>query len=148
MSMVRWCMKFLPEPKKKCESLACYGEIRIAKSPISSRVKCGYLSFPPKRKNNSMSDVPRCRTALQSIVQWFCPPSETENLPEVDNNRIDWIRAIPFIAMHLACFGVFFVSFSWLALTIAVFLYALRVFTLTGRYHRYFSHRTFKTWRI
>ena len=50
--------------------------------------------------------------------------------------------------MHLGCLLVFFVGFSWLALFVAVFLYTLRVFTLTGWYHRYFSHRTFKTWRI
>jgi stearoyl-CoA desaturase (Delta-9 desaturase) len=95
-----------------------------------------------------MSDVPRKRTALQSIMQWVSPPSDKENLPEAENNRIDWIRAIPFIAMHLACVGVFFVGWSWLAVGVAVFLYALRVFTLTGWYHRYFSHRTFKTGRI
>jgi stearoyl-CoA desaturase (delta-9 desaturase) len=95
-----------------------------------------------------MSDLPRSRSFIQSILLWFGPPSENENLPEADTNRIDWVRAIPFIGMHVACLGVFFVGFSWLALSIAVFLYALRVFTLTGWYHRYFSHRTFKTWRI
>jgi stearoyl-CoA desaturase (delta-9 desaturase) len=94
-----------------------------------------------------MSDIPRSRSFLQSIALWFGPPSEHENLPEADTNRIDWVRAIPFIGMHLACLGVFFVGWSWLAVSIAVFLYALRVFTLTGWYHRYFSHRTFKTWR-
>ena len=95
-----------------------------------------------------MSDVPRTRTALQSIKQWVSPPNDNEVLPEAENNKIDWIRAIPFIGMHLACIGVFFVPFSWWAVAIAVFLYALRVFTLTGWYHRYFSHRTFKTGRI
>ena len=63
-------------------------------------------------------------------------------------NHIDWIRAIPFIMMHLACFAVIWVGWSWLAVSIAVFLYALRVFALTGFYHRYFAHRSFKTWRI
>jgi len=95
-----------------------------------------------------MSDIPRSRSFLTSILLWFCPPSEQEKLPEEDTNRIDWVRAIPFIGMHVACLGVFFVGWSWLAISIAVLLYALRVFTLTGWYHRYFSHRTFKTWRI
>jgi stearoyl-CoA desaturase (delta-9 desaturase) len=49
--------------------------------------------------------------------------------------------------MHLGCLLVFWVGFSWLGLTIAIMLYALRVFTLTGFYHRYFAHRSFKTWR-
>lgn len=64
------------------------------------------------------------------------------------SERFAWLRSIPFFGMHVACIGVFFVGWSWLALSIAVFLYALRVFTLTGFYHRYFSHRSFKTWRI
>ncbi len=64
------------------------------------------------------------------------------------SNRLDWVRAVPFIAMHLACLAVFFVGWSWLAVFLAVALYAVRVFTLTGWYHRYFSHRAFKTWRI
>jgi len=64
------------------------------------------------------------------------------------SERFDWKRAMPFLGMHLGCLLVFFVGFSWLALSIAVFLYALRVFTLTGFYHRYFSHRSFKTWRL
>jgi stearoyl-CoA desaturase (delta-9 desaturase) len=95
-----------------------------------------------------MSDIPRSRSFFTSILFWFCPPSEQENLPEEDTDRIDWVRAIPFIGMHVACLGVFFVGWSWVAISIAVLLYALRIFTLTGWYHRYFSHRTFKTWRI
>src|SRR5882672_6945051 len=94
-----------------------------------------------------MPDNPRSSGFLSSIFLWFCPADERE-VPESENNRIDWVRAIPFIGMHLGCLLVFFVGFSWLALFVAVFLYALRVFTLTGWYHRYFSHRTFKTWRI
>jgi stearoyl-CoA desaturase (Delta-9 desaturase) len=95
-----------------------------------------------------MSDTPRSRSFLTSIKLWFFPPSETENLPEAEMNRIDWVRTIPFFLMHFACLAVFLVGFSWLAVSVAVFLYALRVFTLTGWYHRYFSHRSFKTWRI
>jgi stearoyl-CoA desaturase (Delta-9 desaturase) len=94
-----------------------------------------------------MSDIPRTRTLFQSICLWFFPANE-QDVPEESNNRIDWVRAIPFIGMHLGCLGVFYVGWSWLAVSIAVFLYALRVFTLTGWYHRYFSHRTFRTWRV
>jgi stearoyl-CoA desaturase (delta-9 desaturase) len=88
------------------------------------------------------------RGFLQSLKNWFCPPMEA-SLAEADTSeRIDWLRTIPFVALHLGCLAVFLVGFSWLALVVAVFLYALRVFTLTGFYHRYFSHRSFKTWRI
>lgn len=62
--------------------------------------------------------------------------------------RIDWDRALPYIALHAMCFGVFWVGWSWTALGVALFLYALRVFILTGFYHRYFSHKSFRTSRV
>ena len=49
--------------------------------------------------------------------------------------------------MHLACLGVFFVGTSTVAVGTAVALYLLRMFAITGFYHRYFSHRSFKTSR-
>lgn len=85
---------------------------------------------------------------LQSVKAWVFPPDDRGDGPGNLSERIDWFRAVPFLAMHLACALVYFVGWSWLAVGIAVFLYALRVFALTGFYHRYFSHRAFKTWRI
>jgi stearoyl-CoA desaturase (delta-9 desaturase) len=61
--------------------------------------------------------------------------------------RIDWLRAAPFLAMHLACLAVFAVGVSPVALAVAAALYALRMFALTAFYHRYFSHRTFRASR-
>jgi stearoyl-CoA desaturase (delta-9 desaturase) len=61
--------------------------------------------------------------------------------------RIDWLRAAPFVAMHLACLAVFWVGVSPVALAVAAALYAVRMFALTGFYHRYFAHRTFRTSR-
>ncbi|MFC3714559.1 acyl-CoA desaturase [Luteimonas soli] len=63
-------------------------------------------------------------------------------------DRIDWLRASPFVAMHLACIGVLWVGVSPVALAVAAGLYAIRMFALTAFYHRYFSHRTFKTSRV
>ena len=59
-------------------------------------------------------------------------------------NQIDWLRALPFIGMHLACLLVFVVGVSSVAVATAAALYALRMFAITGFYHRYFSHRTFR----
>ncbi|NDC39001.1 MAG: acyl-CoA desaturase [Proteobacteria bacterium] len=53
-----------------------------------------------------------------------------------------------FLLVHVACLSVFFVSFSWFAVGVCVFLYVLRMFAITGGYHRYFSHRTYKTSRF
>jgi len=52
-----------------------------------------------------------------------------------------------FIVVHALCLGIFFVGFSWLALTLAFAFYVIRMFAITGFYHRYFSHRTFRTSR-
>lgn len=62
--------------------------------------------------------------------------------------RIDWLRAIPFVAMHLACIAVLWVGVSAVAVWVAIGLYAVRMFALTAFYHRYFSHRTFRTSRV
>ncbi len=95
-----------------------------------------------------MNDSPRSSNLLNRIFLWFCPPITTETGPEERSERFAWVRALPYFAMHVGCLAVFFVGWSWLAVVIAMFLYALRVFTLTGFYHRYFSHRSFKTWRL
>lgn len=53
-----------------------------------------------------------------------------------------------FTAVHLACIAAFWVHFSWGLVALAIGLYLLRMFGLTAGYHRYFSHRTFKTSRV
>jgi len=49
--------------------------------------------------------------------------------------------------LHLAVFSVFWVGWSPVAVATAFLLYAIRMFAITGFYHRYFSHRTFRTSR-
>lgn len=63
-------------------------------------------------------------------------------------DAIEWSRIVPFIAMHLACFAVIWVGISWTAVVVALVAYVVRMFAITGLYHRYFSHRTFKTSRV
>jgi stearoyl-CoA desaturase (delta-9 desaturase) len=49
--------------------------------------------------------------------------------------------------MHLALLLVLVVPFSRAALALALASYALRMWAITAGYHRYFSHRSFKTSR-
>ncbi|MBI3784339.1 MAG: acyl-CoA desaturase [Deltaproteobacteria bacterium] len=61
-----------------------------------------------------------------------------------------WLRkleSLPFWGVHLACLMVLWVGWSWFAVSICAALYLLRVFGITGGYHRYFSHRAYKTSR-
>jgi len=55
--------------------------------------------------------------------------------------------AIPFLLVHLACLGALWTGVTAGALAIAVGLYLLRMFAITAGFHRYFSHRSFKTSR-
>jgi stearoyl-CoA desaturase (delta-9 desaturase) len=50
--------------------------------------------------------------------------------------------------MHLACLLVFLFPFSWKLVALGVGSYLLRMWAITAGYHRYFSHRTFKTSRV
>ena len=63
------------------------------------------------------------------------------------DERPEWVRAIPYLLVHFASLGVFFVPFRWYYPVIAVGLYFVRMFFLTAAYHRYFAHRTYKTSR-
>jgi stearoyl-CoA desaturase (Delta-9 desaturase) len=62
-------------------------------------------------------------------------------------DRIDWIRGLPFFGIHALCLGAVWTGVSTAALVVAAALYVARVFALTAFYHRYFSHRTFRTSR-
>ena len=87
--------------------------------------------------------IPR---ALGVVVRWF-DNEQSPPCPADQRERINWLQAIPYLAMHVACLGVFFVGASWIAVATAIALYAIRMFAITGFYHRYFSHRTFRTSR-
>lgn len=65
----------------------------------------------------------------------------------VETRSIDWIGLVPYVLLHLSVFAVIWVGWSWVAVGVAVALYLIRMFSVTAFYHRYFSHRTFKTTR-
>lgn len=74
-------------------------------------------------------------------------PSAAETVPPVNEEKIEWLRCAPFLLLHVAVVAVIWVSWSPVAVGAAVLLLALRTFAITGFYHRYFSHRSFKTSR-
>lgn len=61
---------------------------------------------------------------------------------------INLIKQGVFWGVHLACLGVIWVGVSWVAAIVCLALYVIRMFAITGGYHRYFSHRTYKTSRV
>ncbi len=98
-----------------------------------------------------MSAVSSCAAPsrlLRTLRRWFDTTDTGEaGVDAASATRIDWLRAIPFALMHVACLGVIWAGVSSTAVAVAVVLYAVRMFAITGFYHRYFSHRTFTTSR-
>lgn len=87
---------------------------------------------------------------LRSIGGWFDNKvvGPAANPDAAEDFRVDWYRILPFMAMHLACVAVIWVGWSPIAVGAAFAMYVIRMFFVTGFYHRYFSHRTFKTSRV
>jgi stearoyl-CoA desaturase (delta-9 desaturase) len=75
-----------------------------------------------------------------------------DEAPRVHSSRAsDYFRpaTIPFWAFHAAAIaGVVACGFSWSGLALAVGSYFVRMVLVTAAYHRYFSHRSFKTSRF
>lgn len=67
---------------------------------------------------------------------------------EGTGRRIDFVKSIPFFAIHLSCFAVIYTGVSWKAVGLCLALYVVRMFGITAGYHRYFAHRTYRTSRL
>ena len=77
------------------------------------------------------------------LDSWRGIESALKDLPP----SVEWSRITPFVIVHLPCLAVFWVGWSWPAVAVAIALYWIRMFGITAFYHRYFSHRSFKTSR-
>ncbi len=87
--------------------------------------------------------------AKLTFCQWLDSDFRREGLPDPATlpQKVNWQRTLPFIFLHLGCLAVFWVGISPVSVGAAVLLYFVRMFAITGFYHRYFSHKTFKTSR-
>ena len=56
-------------------------------------------------------------------------------------------KALIFLALQLSFLLAFTTYFSWTGVLVCAVSYAVRMFAITGFFHRYFSHRTFKMGR-
>lgn len=81
---------------------------------------------------------------LRSVGAWFDSATARS---DGDPRGIDWLRVMPFIALHAGCLGVLATGWSPIAIAAALTLYLTRMFAITAFYHRYFSHRAFRASR-
>lgn len=62
--------------------------------------------------------------------------------------KVFMTEAIPFVMVHLACLFVFLTGVTKSSLIICLVLHFIRIWAISAGYHRYFSHRSFKTSRV
>ena len=57
------------------------------------------------------------------------------------------LKQFVFLGVQLGSLLVIWSGWSWFAVAVCAFLYIIRMFAITGGYHRYFSHRSYNTSR-
>ncbi|HSF14019.1 MAG TPA: acyl-CoA desaturase [Vicinamibacteria bacterium] len=67
--------------------------------------------------------------------------------PVATRSGVCWSSTIPFTLLHVVALGVFWVGVSPVAIAVCMALFWARMFAITGFYHRYLSHRSYKTSR-
>jgi stearoyl-CoA desaturase (delta-9 desaturase) len=73
--------------------------------------------------------------------------AQSLSIPLPNGARLQVISSVPFLLFHVAALSVFWVKFHWWYPLACLLLYGVRMFFVTAGYHRYFSHRSFKTSR-
>jgi stearoyl-CoA desaturase (delta-9 desaturase) len=61
--------------------------------------------------------------------------------------KFDLLGSLPFLGVHAGCLLAAWSGVSVAAVAVCFILYGIRMFGITGGYHRYFSHRSYKTSR-
>ena len=74
--------------------------------------------------------------------------SRALSIPLPNGSRISVLLSLPFALIHVFALGIFFVHFHWSYLFACLGIFLVRMFFVTAGYHRYFSHRAFKTSRV
>ena len=64
------------------------------------------------------------------------------------DERIHWVRSIPFILVHLVPLLAIWTGATAMDWAICFGLYFVRMFFITGVYHRYFAHRSYRVGRV
>ncbi len=84
--------------------------------------------------------------ALLDAEQHVTTPTLRSDSSRLD--RLDWVKSLPFFGVHAALALAFVTGVTWEWVALAVASYAVRMFFVTAGYHRYFSHRAFRTGRV
>jgi stearoyl-CoA desaturase (Delta-9 desaturase) len=70
------------------------------------------------------------------------------NYTRAPDERVNWVKSIPFLLVHLLPLLVIFTGVTVQAVLLCVATYVVRMFFITAGYHRYFAHRAYKLARV
>ena len=73
-----------------------------------------------------------------NLIRWFDAEASVESSGGDNPHRINWLRCMPFIFIHIACIGAIWTGWSVTALIACLFFFWLRMFAITAFYHRLF----------
>ena len=99
------------------------------------------------KAGSSIEDDPSNRRGILAIARWFDTYAQARAMGDSPEQKVDWLRCVPFALLHMSPLAVIWVGWSPAAFAVCAGMYVLRMFAITGFYHRYFSHRSFKTSR-
>ena len=95
-----------------------------------------------------MSQAVRVPHSALAVIRWFDSWHGIHATTKAEPLKVDWVRVTPFLMLHLVCFAPIWVGWSPFAVGFAIVMFLLRMFAVTAFYHRYFSHKSFKTSRF
>jgi len=78
------------------------------------------------------------------------PGSRVASTPAADGfwRRHDYVSAFVYWGVHLGCLLALYTGVNALDVALCLGLFWLRMFAITGGYHRYFAHRSYRTSRV
>ncbi len=85
---------------------------------------------------------------MNSIAVESSDPLAATSGQPVNRGGTSWVAYVLFFLLHLAILAVFFVEINATALILCGVSYFIQMFGITAGFHRYFSHRSFKTSRV
>ena len=95
----------------------------------------------------ALSSVGHPQTVSTPVASPVQIPEKFRDLPPPVHRGYDWIGVGPTLAIHLLPLAALWTGATWQDWAVCAALYFVRMFAVTAGYHRYFSHRTFKTSR-
>ena len=85
---------------------------------------------------------------MPTLEKTLMPPAPRPTYGAHPDEKMDLTGSVGFILVHLAGLAAFLTGVSPAAIAMCLFMYFLRMFAVTAGYHRYFSHRSYKTSRF